>query len=644
MMNKINSYFNKYFYVLIAILFSIQSYFYINHIVNDYKLLNEYRYIDEVTILNGKEVLNSEYIEQNLLFNPHEKKIYNSTNNVFILGKQQYSFNYIPNSLVLSKKEYKAYENFLNDNLVLRFPTISYSDKLEMLYSDYIQQENYIQQDIYIQQDNFKNYPMIQSDSIDNLKEKIEFIKYNIYEQNMQIFDRYYFHENSFMLSPINEMNLKRDTKEIFSQYGFLSVSAINYIMDIYGGFSLNNYEKAKKTIDQLYFLFSIILILLLFKDNYLRMGFVLILGIAFFGNKYYSFSYAPTVTNSRHFLDLFIIFLLYKYNSEDFKKIYLVIAIALSILSIFIAKDFGQFIFLAILGVLIIPLAKEYLEVRKINIFITISLCLTLLCGYFALKYYPMMENPSIKYFLDGFYSFPFSNNIIYFIVLFIVFIQWFALIFFYDRLKVAYLYTYIFIILYTQFLYTYFIWHGSINNIIIYAYLFILPTMIIYNQFQFKYKFYISAIIVLILSFVYFKTLNAFIIEKNNYDQVFKTHKLYKWENERAGGIIATYSFDNFQNSIDLIKKHSVSNEIYMISKYDNILGILSEKYSGFPFFELRSTIVTIEEYNQVKSIIEAKAEILFVDNDIDRDFDAEMKKMSFFDLDPFWRDESL
>ena len=166
----------------------------------------------------------------------------------------------------------------------------------------------------------------------------------------------------------------------------------------------------------------------------------------------------------------------------------------------------------------------------------------------------------------------------------------------------------------------------------------------MIIYNQFQFKYKFYISAIIVLILSFVYFKTLNAFIIEKNNYDQVFKTHKLYKWENERAGGIIATYSFDNFQNSIDLIKKHSVSNEIYMISKYDNILGILSEKYSGFPFFELRSTIVTIEEYNQIKSIIEAKAEILFVDNDIDRDFDAEMKKMSFFDLELYWRDESF
>jgi hypothetical protein len=34
-------------------------------------LLNEYRYFDEVTILKDKEVLNSEYIEQNLLFNPN---------------------------------------------------------------------------------------------------------------------------------------------------------------------------------------------------------------------------------------------------------------------------------------------------------------------------------------------------------------------------------------------------------------------------------------------------------------------------------------------------------------------------------------------------------------------------------------------
>ena len=58
-------------------------------------------------------------------------------------------------------------------------------------------------------------------------------------------------------------------------------------------------------------------------------------------------------------------------------------------------------------------------------------------------------------------------------------------------------------------------------------------------------------------------------------------------------------------------------------MISKYDNILSIFSEKYSGFPFFELRSTIVTQSEYNLIVQIIKKNANTLFVDNDIDRNF---------------------
>lgn len=205
------------------------------------------------------------------------------------------------------------------------------------------------------------------------------------------------------------------------------------------------------------------------------------------FGNTYYSFSYAPTVTNSRHILDVFIIYLLYIYGSNN-KKIYLSCAGALVILSIFMAKDFGQFMFLSIVGTLLIPLINEYIESKSINKFNASISIFTVVSGFLALKYYPMMENPSIKYFLDGFYSFPFSNKLIYFIVLAVVFIQWAFLILFYNRLKVKYLHAYLFLIMYTQFLYTYFIWHGTSNNIVIYGYLFILPMMIIYNLFQFK------------------------------------------------------------------------------------------------------------------------------------------------------------
>jgi hypothetical protein len=368
-----------------------------------------------------------------------------------------------------------------------------------------------------------------------------------------------------------------------------------------------------------------------------------MILGIALFGNSYYTFSYAPTVTNTRHILDLFIILLLYKYTSNNDKLIYLVLASILSILSIFIAKDFGQFIFLSIVGVCIIPLVKNYLDTKIINITNLLIFFLTVIIGLVSLKNYPMMENPSIKYFLDGFYSFPFSDNSIYFIILFIVFLQWLFLVIFYERLKEKYLHSYIFLIMYTQFLYTYFIWHGAVNNIVMYSYIFILPLMIIYNLFKFKFKNILLVIFIFLLTIIYINTLTKFINDKNNYDNVFRTHKLYKWEHPRAGGIISTYSFDNFKNSIELIKKHSSSNEILMISKYDNILGILSEKYSAFPFFELRSTIVTKDEYESIKKQILNESDLLFVDNDIERDFDEEIKELNFFQLEEYWRNEN-
>jgi len=649
-MNRLDLLFNKYFYILIFVLFLIQSYFYINHIVNDYKLLNEYRYIDQITLLDDKEVSNKKYINDNLLFNPYENKKFTSSNNIFLYDEKGIglSFNNMIDSKVLPKYQFKSYNNVLY-KYSSYFNLILYSKDMKLLYTDYLNNDNNNNNNkLYIDGKNIENYfssyPMFQANSIEKLKEKMKFIKSNIYEKNMQIFDRYYFHENSFMLSPINEMNLERDKSEIFSQYGFLSISAVNYIMDLYGGFSINNYEKAKKTIDQVYYIIAILFIFFFFKDNYLRLGFILFLGIALFGNKYYAFSYAPTITNSRHILDLFIILCLYRYSTVS-KNIYMISAVVLSILSILIAKDFGQFIFLAIIGTLIIPLITKYLKYKSIDKLNASMLLITIVLGIAAFKYYPMMSNPSIKYFLDGFYSFPFSSNLIYFAVLVVVFLQWLLLYALYDKLeKSKYLTPYIFTLFYTQFLYTYFIWHGSVNNIVIYSYIFALPFMIVYSLYNFKLKNYLSMLVIVGLLLVYTKTLNSFINQKNDYDDVFKTHKIYKWDHKRAGGIIATYPFDDFNDSIRLISKYSSSNQIYMISKYDNILGILSEKYSGFPFFELRSSIVTQDEYDKIKLIIENQAKILFVDNDIERDFDAEMQKMSFFDLEPFWRNESL
>lgn len=638
----------KYLFILIFVLLAIQSYFYLDHITSDYKLLNEYRYIDETTLLHGNEVSNKEYINHNLLFNPEEKEKFSSTSDIFFQDKKGLGLNFKNpmEPFIIAKYEQQSYNYILRD-YNSHLPDISYSKKKNILLSDYLllnsKDLTEYKYDSSIEP-TFDEYPMFQAVTIEKLKEKMDFIRFNIYEQNMQIFDRYYIHENSFVLSPINEMKLGRDKSEIFSQYGFLSVMMIDKIMDLYGGFSINNYEKAKKTIDLIYYLIAVVFIFYFFKDNYLRIIFILLLGIALFGNRYYAFSYAPTVTNSRHLLDIFLIGAFLSY-ALTLKKIYLLVIAVLSIISIWIAKDFGQFIFLSTLGTLSMLLGINWIRERSIDKKYLFILCSMLVAGLISFKLYPLMENPSIKYFLDGFYSFPFSSNIFYFIVLLTVFIQWLLLFLFYKKLEEKkYLSSYIFLLFYTEFLFTYFIWHGSLNNIMIYIFIFSLPFMIFYHLLDFQYKRYCSLGIILVLLVSYGNLLRSFIDDKITYNDIFKTHKLYKWNHERSGGILSTYSFADFQNSIDLIKKYNPDTKLYMISKYDNILGILSEKYSGFPFFELRSTIVTKNEFQMIKQIIEQDADLLFVDNDINRDFTQEMSQMSFFDLEPFWRNESL
>ena len=72
---------------------------------------------------------------------------------------------------------------------------------------------------------------------------------------------------------------------------------------------------------------------------------------------------------------------------------------------------------------------------------------------------------------------------------------------------------------------------------------------------------------------------------------------------------------------------------------------MQFFSKKYSGLKYFELRSFLVSDIEYNEVLNLIKNKADILYVDADIDRDYKAEMRERRFFDLyDEYWYNENV
>ena len=630
--------------VAIAILIIIQISFYFYGIFSDFKLANEFRYIDEQTILDGNKIVsNDQYITENLCFDPNNINYkFNSYDNVFLSGKNGFSFHNNPKFLI-----FDPYYRHISADTFKKFGThienIGYNKDFNLTYYE-ARETNSINRyglDVFSH-----SYPMFGADTLSKLKEKTDFIAYNIFEQNMQILSRYYWEETPFMLNPINELDLDRDKSEIFSQYGFLSLYPIKFIMEQLGGISVSNFEKTKNIVCMIYYIIAISFVFLFFKNDLIRLIFIFLLSIKFFSISYYFYHYGPTYFDTRHFFDLTIVLLLF-YASKfgNFNFMFKVICVLLALLSILMANDFGLYIFISLLGALIVEYGIIAVKNRKlVNAEKIFFILIYTILGTIIYIKYPFMKNPSIKYFLDGFYSFNIPAALLL-AVLSVIFIQWLLFIFFYKKLQDSkYLLSYSFLLFYTGFFYTYIVWKVDLSavNFFIAA----LPFIIILNLFPDKAKKVISILCIFICIITYAKFSMSYIKEIFNYEKIFETHKIYKWNHERAGGIITTYPFDKFQSSINLINKYSPdTKEVYMISKYDNILQFFSKRYSGLKYFELRSFLVSDIEYNEVLNLIKNKADILYVDADIDRDYKAEMRERRFFDLyDEYWYNENV
>ncbi|OUT17187.1 hypothetical protein [Campylobacter concisus] len=645
--NKINQ--KKVVVVISAFAILFQLLFYVYGIATNYKLANEFKYIDEETILKDINVSNHKYINNNLLFNPAlTSYVYNSFDNILLDDKKGSGFTFFnnPKYFVFDSYNKKRY-SYLLGMYKGHIANVQYSRDLNLTLAEADYRDNSFLENLLNDngQKMFLEYPLFYADSLDELKNKVDFISYNIFEQNMQVLSRYYWHEASFMLLPISDIKSYRNNSEIFSQYGYFSLYTIDYISEMLGGFNINNFEKSKNIVNLVYFLITVYFIVSLFDDITLRGCLILLACIRLLFIPYYAYHYAPGVIDTRHFFDLIIVLLLY-YASRAPKpsKYLLFLASLLAVLSILMSNDFGLFIFVSLLGTFIIRYVLLTIYEKRLSIIRLVLVAIYAISGFVSYIEYPLMKNPSIKYFLDGFYSFNIPMTLFFFILA-IVAIQWLMLILFFNKLKeYKYLDSYIFLLFYTEFLYTYFIW--KLDNLSMNVFIFSLPFFIVLAAIKIKYKQVLHSIIFICLIFYYIKLPFSYFSDIYNFNLIFNNHKTYVWNHERAGGIVSTYSFELFEDSLKLIDKYSSSDsKIYMISKYDNVLQFFSKKYSGLKYFELKSFLVSDIEYKEVIELLNKDADILYVDSDIDRDYELEIGKRNFFDIyGSYWYNENI
>jgi hypothetical protein len=184
--------------------------------------------------------------------------------------------------------------------------------------------------------------------------------------------------------------------------------------------------------------------------------------------------------------------------------------------------------------------------------------------------------------------------------------------------------------IFVYTQGLFVYYYWAGLSNHLptimpFVGVQVFIMSYMVqksIVPNAMFAHKIpnlfrvlSISILLVLIL-----QNATIFYRQKTLFLSNFTTHKTYKWNYDRAR-LTTTINPEPINEGISMIRKYSVGGPgVYIISRYDNLLPFLAERYSLMPFFEMSWHLFSDRESNEVIEMLRnRKPKYLFVDTNM-------------------------
>ncbi|OGT10937.1 MAG: hypothetical protein A2X77_02460 [Gammaproteobacteria bacterium GWE2_42_36] len=452
-----------------------------------------------------------------------------------------------------------------------------------------------------------------------------KFVALNKLETHWQILNRFFFHHQNFVLSPINEINLGKNPHQVYMQYGYINTIIIKDILHFFGPIRLDHYIKALFSFYYFYYALFLLLLILLFKDIRYVVPILLLCTAAL---NYINFDFlliAPGINPIRHFFDLFIFCFLFLYLLRE-KKWYLILAIVSGLIATVANPQFGLFAYFA----LIITLSAKWLLSHQTKLLKLSSIGLFLVFAAIGIIVYKSTNIGATvlnNYYLAGLLGFHLKRTLFIGILLllgicYIVISH--ALI-----KKNTFAYVALFSVLYSQGALLYYIWGSDLTHLLVLNSILIIAIFSIlklafenYTPLKEKQHLYLISI-GLLACMIYLPSVAYFYYTKAKFDRVFSTHKTYEWDLPTAK-FISTISPTYFLDSINLIQSFSSSNSIYIISKYDNMLPFLAGKYSAMPYFDVPwLAIGDAETKDCIDTIKNNKPTYLFVDSDIDRSY---------------------
>lgn len=593
---------------------------------------NDYLDIPEKTILqNGVSIDNTDYIRKHdigglLKYDPRIdhgiSPIFQKSNSVSLppdpllkhfigLKGRKYSYTYDDSTQLLT--------------LTNRAMTLHEYKELRKIYSDKPKNIEDIKQ-FYCSSINAAHYYKTRVYT----EEESDFIEKNKMELANQAKAGWFLFHHSWVLNPINAVSLGADYSNQTLLYGLLSTLSLKKLMELSGGgINYQTYFKISYMLYPLYFLMFLAIVAYIFR----RIAYVCIAAVLFSCSVFLIgdqlIQLAPGFNPIRHLFDI-IVFLFFYLHIKKEKDVYLYISYSLALFSILWSKDFGIFLFLSMVaGVLLQNINVS--ERKKSNILLTMGIALLGLVLYFL----PIHgKNPNVVYMLLGL-TIPNTPTILTSLILCLIGAGYFFYIKCLNK-HCAIFYLSFGLFIYCQLELIYFVWFPSFHHLLSTAPPFIFLLLTLFSLWEEKnshsndiatYRTYNNNIVLCLLGLIYLPSLVYFNLDRSRLEHIFLTHKVYDWTFKNAL-FKTTMEPDLFQQSIDLIHKYEKHSGIYLVSKYDAVIPVLSHTYNLVPAVSVALDLISRRELERMLAVIRKnKPQYLFIDTDISRNYNNDI-----------------
>ena len=470
-------------------------------------------------------------------------------------------------------------------------------------------------------------------DSVKSLQKKLstleekQFIKKNEMELIAQTRAGWILFHHSWILNPINAISLGAGPHTQQFLYGWLNTLFIKQLMGFLGDISYHTYFKALYLFYPIYYILFLAVTFLIFRNiKYVAIGAVL-LSTSFLELGDLLIRLAPGHNPNRHFFDVIAFLLVYLFVKSH-RLVYFFCSLGVCAFSILWSKDFGICLQLSIIATLILyHYSHSKVSYTKISF-----LFLNGLMGIWL--YLSPIQGNSHNFIYSllglGVPGTPFFLILTLLMVINLCYLGYISLI----QVNKPMFFLSLGLFFYCQLELIYYVWNSSIGHLLSIAptiILLALTWLYLFRNFaekkRYNEKFYLDIIFLSTLIFIYVPSSIKFYLDRSSYNKIFESHVVHYFGMQGAK-FQSTMEPQLFEQTCDLINKYEKHPYMYLISKYDAILPVITKKYNAIPSVSVSLDLVSnVDAKRFINAITQNNPLYVFIDTDINRNFNGDI-----------------